>query len=264
MPFPSSPRVVFGQNPISEVICQLRFPTVLDIAASPPAEFQNRIREKYPLFEAGQVAELPKEIPKDVLLLLQRASPLLSSPENVTKKFSTESGSRFISLSSDFVAISESAYTEWQQLRTEINEAKTALEVVYKPSFYSRVGLRYVNTLDLNRLGLAGRDWRTLLNPLFIGPLENATVSPHVSAFNAQTSLDLASLIPGAKATIRSILRSDPDGHKFVLDSDFFVAEKTGANDVIQILDRFNELDGNLFRWLIPRDGDLWRALQPR
>ena len=50
MSFPDTPRVIYNKNPLAEVICQLRFPSILLIDAGLPAGFQERIRAMYPLF----------------------------------------------------------------------------------------------------------------------------------------------------------------------------------------------------------------------
>jgi hypothetical protein len=41
--FPPSSRVVYRRAPLIEVVCQLRFPTLLSIESKPPADFQERI-----------------------------------------------------------------------------------------------------------------------------------------------------------------------------------------------------------------------------
>ena len=38
--FSASERVLYGKRQLIEVICQLRFPTILSISAKEPAEFQ--------------------------------------------------------------------------------------------------------------------------------------------------------------------------------------------------------------------------------
>ena len=57
--FPSIERVIYQNNTLGEVVCQLRFPTILRIEASSPADFQDAIREAYPLFITKKSPELP-------------------------------------------------------------------------------------------------------------------------------------------------------------------------------------------------------------
>ena len=39
------PRTHYAKAPVHEVICQLRFPTILSLNQADPAEFQDRIRD---------------------------------------------------------------------------------------------------------------------------------------------------------------------------------------------------------------------------
>jgi uncharacterized protein (TIGR04255 family) len=63
--FPSSPRIIYGKAPLYQVLCQVRFPTILRIEASVPAEFQEMIQATFPLFERVATplfAALPPEL----------------------------------------------------------------------------------------------------------------------------------------------------------------------------------------------------------
>jgi uncharacterized protein (TIGR04255 family) len=259
-PFPDSPRVVFDRNPITEVICQLRFPTILEIGASLPANFQNRIRSEYPLFEREEAAGVPPEIAE--MLRAQAGAGSLDNLVSPVNKFSTVDKKRTVALARDFVAVSERQYVEWAVFWQQMELAKQALEEVYTPVFYERVGLRYVNVLDLKKLELNGSEWRDLLNKVFVGMVDSAEVAPNVVSAGTQVSINLNGIVPGATATVRYAPQRKQQ--KFIFDSDFFVGGRVGVGNVRQILDHFNRLNGNLFRWLVPKDGPLWRALRPR
>jgi uncharacterized protein (TIGR04255 family) len=259
MPFPQSERVVFDQNPISEVICQLRFPPILQISAGPPAEFQERLRATYPLFETEAAPGLPREMSA----LLARMAPVV--PERaLVNRFLPESRDRYVALTQEYVAYSETKYREWTDFRKHMIEAQRALEDTYKPSFYSRVGLRYLNTINLDRLGLQGVRWGDLLNPSFLSVMNSTEVASQVLGLFTQALVDLSQAIPGAKVTIRFGLHPVEGRSTFVMDNDFYLEGHTEGRDVIQTLNEFNKLDGNLFRWAIRRDGRLWAALGPR
>ena len=47
-------RYQYARAPLVEVICQLRFPTILSIGAKEPAEFQEAIRKDLPQYAARQ------------------------------------------------------------------------------------------------------------------------------------------------------------------------------------------------------------------
>src|ERR1051325_695098 len=101
MPFPERPRAIFEQNPIAKVICQLRFPPILEISTTQPAEFQKRLRADYPLYGRQEAMGLPKEIAP-----LVSGIPL-SVPQAILHNFSTADSKRTIALNSDFLALSE-------------------------------------------------------------------------------------------------------------------------------------------------------------
>ena len=74
MPFPESKRVVYQQNPLVEVICQIRFPTILQIGSEEPTAFQNSVRAEYPLYEK---ADRPGKLPREISELLDNLQKLM-------------------------------------------------------------------------------------------------------------------------------------------------------------------------------------------
>ena len=49
--FEPKDRVRYEKNQIVNVVCQLRFPTILAISAREPAEFQEAVRGDYPVYQ---------------------------------------------------------------------------------------------------------------------------------------------------------------------------------------------------------------------
>jgi uncharacterized protein (TIGR04255 family) len=260
MTFPHSKRVVFGRNPIAQVICQIKFPPILEILTAPPAAFQKTIRTDYPLYQREDNAGIPREI-AEIMAKLPGAGQLA---ESVVHKFATEDGTRNVALGKDFIAVTATRYERWQRFRADVLDAIKPLEALYRPAFYTRVGLRYVNAIDRAALGLGNIEWKDLLNAAFVGVLASDQVAGNVVNYQAQTVIDLKDHVPGAFVAMRIGLQSDaPDRSVFIIDNDFFKEGKTEAHDVNKILNEFNTLDGNLFRWAIGADGPLWNALQP-
>ena len=251
MPFPVTPRVVYEHNPLRQVICQLRFPTILEIASAEPSEFQKRLRPRYPLyaFEDPTALGLPKELSG---LLVGLPRPMAS--ELSVHKFLTEDSKRTVSLNRDFLALTETDYRRWEGLRPEIEFAKHAFEGVYKPAFYSRIGLRYQNQIDRAELGLGEEPWASLLNPSFLGILGAEAVRGRVQESRSDALVRVED-VSGAFVRLRhGVTRQGPDGGEaYVVDADFYTQEKGVSEHVFEILDTFNRLAGNLFRWAISR-----------
>jgi uncharacterized protein (TIGR04255 family) len=255
---PDSRRVVFRRNPLAEVICQFRFPTILAISAEPPAEFQERVRESYPLFEK---AEPSPGWPSELAPVLSRL-PVQLAAENAGYKFLTEDRHRSISLTQDFVAVSESSYTRWEQFRRELELAERAAREVYRPAFYSRVGLRYQNLIDKVALGLEGNTWRQMIKPLFAGLLCAEELADRVQQTVSQTVVRIDE-VQGARVKLIHGLVQAVQSQRlaYLIDADFFMEERCDSERAFAALDVFHGLAGNLFRWAIT--DTLERALEP-
>lgn len=64
---PTVPSVRYKSNFIKTAVCELRFPTILELDRRAPSEFQAKVRKHYPFYE-GQVIEqmgAPEEILKE-------------------------------------------------------------------------------------------------------------------------------------------------------------------------------------------------------
>jgi uncharacterized protein (TIGR04255 family) len=249
--------VHFTQDTLEQVICQLRFPTILAIGTAPPAEFQNRVRHKYPLYQrTGDQPPLPAEL-GPVLAQLGMPSP----PFLVGHQFNTEDSACTISLTQDFVAIAHLHYDRWENFLPEIDLAESALREVYQPAFYTRVGLRYRDIVNRVSIGIKQEDWSNLIQPYFAGLLATETATSVLQSTSA-TRLRIDA-VEGATVTIRhglTEIESRPDPC-YVIDADFAAEGKCDRDGAFRALDIFHHLAGNLFRWAItPR---LYEALGP-
>ena len=61
---------------------------------------------------------------------------------------------------------------------------------IYKPAFFERVGLRYVNILSREKLGLQGTPWTELIAPAYTGPLREPDVR-EADILNCSTQLQI-------------------------------------------------------------------------
>lgn len=263
MLFPESEHVVYAENPLVEVLCQLRFPPILSISTEEPAEFQSRVRQLYPLYEKDtgpRLPELPSELPEEVLKLTRQFLP----GGAVTHRFSSDDRLQVISLTRDFVAVTDRAYVTWDGFRRNVDLARESLEEVYAPAFYSRVGLRYKDVIDRQQLGLEAEPWDALLSEDLIGSLlatENLRDNVRRIQTTALMSVDE---VMGGFVRLRHGLvdqSQEGEGQKYLIDSDFYSEEREATRDVAATLDRFHGLAGRLFHWAIK--DRLHQALRP-
>ena len=169
--FSNEERQILGNSPLAEVICQLRFPEILAIGAQPPVEFQERIRDAFPQFGVRKESPAPKITGVPGNLVLENQPPVTNY------QFVSEDGVWRVNLTNTFISLCCTRYTCWEDFAKRLDQPLAAFIQVYKPAYFQRVGLRYINVFSRAKLGLAGRDWTELFNPSYTGPLDNSDVA---------------------------------------------------------------------------------------
>jgi len=243
--FPPSPRVIYEKAPLVQVICQLRFPSLLSIEGSLPATFQERIRGQFPLSERG-TNPLLAQLPSDVM---QSIGVQVST---VVYQFLTEDRISTVTLTPESLALSTTKYVRWERFRDQLRGPLAALVDIYKPSFFSRVGLRYTDAIDRAQLGLTDVPWSRLLQPHILGEL----ALPQIEA-NMENVVNrgIRIKIPDGSGSIH--LRhglGNVQGRNdicYMIDLDFFSEQKTEVANAEPTLDHFNKMAGRAFRWCI-------------
>ena len=249
MPFPPTPREIYRDNPLEEVIFQLRFPTILSITSGPPAKFQEQIRDEYPWYAQQGPADLP-DVPSELREMIQGfGMPQLP----FTYQFETENRTRTISLAQDAVSVQERQYHQWLDFRKEIQRTEGILREIYAPAFYTRIGLRYRDVLDRSHYGLETIPWSELLNPIFLGVLGSREV-PQEAVQQSQSQVVLT--IPdvdGGQVSLQHGLaaREGEDPSVYLIDADFYTQSRCHSDDAFDAADKFNKWAGHLFRWAI-------------
>lgn len=247
MPFPESEREVFPRNVIDEAICQLRFPPILKIKAIPPYEFQDQIRADYPLQEEESMASL---LPPELAEAASGLSITLGAADT-THKFLTVDKQRVVSLSPNFLALSEKHYTNRDDFRTAILEAAQAFQSIYEPAFYTRIGVRYKNVINRKELGIDGTSWVELLNNQLLGELGAAEIRDDVTQILTRVEMGGIDELDSKVQVNHGLARDAENETVYFLDADFFTTHERGADDVSPIVASFSELNGRFFRWAI-------------
>ncbi|MGB7621021.1 MAG: TIGR04255 family protein [Terriglobia bacterium] len=259
MTFPETDREIYKRNPLEFVVCQLKFPPILEISAEMPARFQNIIRERYPFYVKQEQQEIPKEI-----LNLLGGLPFGRPVGATIHKFLTEDQKRSISLSSDFIAYQDRDYSKWESFSKAIQDAQHALEDVYRPAFYTRIGLRYRDIINPRNLGIREERWQELLKPSLIGMLgAQDDIGTFIVRTQTEASFALKE-VDGAMVTLRHGIGPSPpssDERHYYLDLDSHTTTRREGKDVIDVLNAFNRVSGYFFRWAITPE--LRRILGP-
>jgi len=261
MPFPESPRVIYRKNPLAEVICQLRFPPVLRIDSELPFGFQERIRSRYPHYaEKPQIPfRIPPNAPSEMVEFIQS---IVQQRAAASHEFGSPDKNWTVTLTRDFLALKTTAYRRWEEFRERAEALVTALREEYKPAFFTRIGLRYVDVIQRSELDLADVHWSELLIPHIAGEFASPDIANEIEQTARQTLVRFDE--HGARVMIRHGLgTAEPKSeHCFLIDADHFVEAQQETANAISILDRFNKGAGRLFRWCIKER--LHSALEPQ
>ena len=266
MPFPDSPRVVYGKNPLHQVICQLRFPPILRIDSEIPAEYQEKIRQEYPIFQQQPLQ--PEGLPPEEILrtIPPGIKEALFHSSKTAYDFISEDELWTVRLTRDFLALTCRRYERWEQFQQHLTLPLETLLETYKPSFFSRIGLRYQNVIRPSMLGLEGTKWADLLSPYIACEL----ASPEVATSIQEAGHTIVVKLTDDRGVVRiqhGIVPPEDNGTgeaAYLIDNDFFVNQKIGTEkeNVWNILNQFKIRARRCFRWCIT--DRLHEAMEPR
>ena len=207
----------------------------------------------YPEFDAVHEA-LSAGVPDQLRPLLESTAGLSESSRQYSAKydFSTSNRNRKVSLTPSFIALTEHAYSRWESFREAFSVVEAAFSEVYQPDNYSRVGLRYINWIDREKLGLSSDPWSPTLNSDLTGFLGDADYASNVvETRNMVIFHDFPQ--EGAMTRIQHGLWKPPnaDDYKYVIDTDTYIEKRVGIKDALAILDEFNLRQWHIFQWAI-------------
>ena len=258
--FSKDERVIYAKRQLVEVICQLRFPEILKIDVSEPADFQERIRRDYPQYEK-KIEQLPPQ--------MVNGKPVPQGTVN-NYQFVSAEGQWKISLTKGFIALSTYGYTRWEEFAKRLDRILAAFIQAYQPAYFSRVGLRYINAFRKAELGLENAQWRELIQPGYLGLMGDDDAQEGAFLKNEQNIT--AAMPGGAKCNIKcgpgmlrkinNQARQSQEEKVFMLDIDLFMEGNTPMNHAVPALNVVHGNAGSLFRGAIT--DTLHDAMEPR
>jgi uncharacterized protein (TIGR04255 family) len=237
---PAAEHVVFTRSPLTQVICQIRVPAVLTIQDRPPAEFQELIRQEYPIPHREQGVAI--EEPPDA----ERAKPVLLPP---LWRFASSDSAWTVTLAPDFLALEcTSGYQTFDHFLTRFTHVFEHYRSVYRPTSLDRVGLRYINELAAPE-GESRAYWVERLNPLYTALLRCPDIEPGPVRSAHETRLSDQE----GQFTVRHayIDKGNGGATQFVLDYDRYVSGPIAPEGLESLLRSFNDYVFRVFLWSI-------------
>lgn len=257
--FSTEERCVYQNSPLGEVICQLRFPEILKIGTEVPADFQDAIRDAFPRYSSRMETPAPRITGTPGNMTLQ------NQPQTINYQFLSEDGVWRVNLTSRFISLSCNRYTCWEDFAKKLDKPLAAFIQIYKPAYFERVGLRYVNFISRKALDLEGTPFRELITPAYLGPLSEEEISESTTT---RCSVDAEFAIRGG---CRVKLHAGPgmvkrgqnqdNETKFIFDMDLYMPGNVPVNFSAGALQTLHSQAWPIFRGAIT--DKLHDALEP-
>lgn len=257
--FSMKPRCRYAAHQLAEVICQLRFPEILSIGANDPVAFQEAIREDFPQFLRRQEMPAPKLTGVPGNMTLQNQKPVTNY------QFVSADGIWRVNLTTKFISLTCTKYTCWEDFAAHLDKPLAAFIKVYKPAYFERVGLRYLNFISRFSLGLEGVPFAQLIAPCYLGPLAEEDVS---EASSTRNSVDCEMAIRGGcRVKIHAgpglVKRGGKEDKevKFIFDQDLYMPGQLQLNLAAGALQTLHAQADSIFRGAITEK--LHEAMEP-
>ena len=155
--FSHEPRCVYRHNQLAEVICQLRFPEILSIGTTVPDKFQEAIRAQFPQYSKRMESAPPRLTGAPGNFSVQKQEP------TVNHQFTSADGTWRVNLTSSFISLACSRYTCWEDFAKKLDKPLVSFIKIYKPAYFERIGLRYVNFFSRKDLSIEQIPYRELI-----------------------------------------------------------------------------------------------------
>ena len=257
--FSTKDRCHYRSNQIAEVICQLRFPEILSISTIAPAAFQDAIRDEFPQFIRRQDLPAPKITGMPGHLSLE------NQPGVINYQFSSADGTWRVNLTSRFISLTCNRYSSWEDFAKKLDKPLAAFIQIYKPAYFERIGLRYLNFISRYELGLEGVPFSQLISPCYLGPLmEEDVQEANSTRCNIDAELNIRGgcrlKVHAGPGFVKKNGKSDQEV-KFIFDQDLFMPGQVPVNLSAGALQTLHAQAWSIFRGAIT--DQLHNAMDP-
>ena len=247
--FSQEERCLYRKSALAEVICQLRFPEILTIGANVPVDFQEAIREDYPRYSSRQEMAAPRITGAPGNLQVQ------NQPATVNYQFTSADGVWRVNLTSKFISLTCARYTCWEDFAKKLDKPLAAFIKIYKPAYFERVGLRYLNFFSRKELELEHLPFRELMRPCWLGPLAEEDVAETASSrCSVDTELAIRNgcrvKIHAGPGKVKRNGQEDPEV-KFIFDQDLYMPGNLPVNLSVGALHTLHAQAYSIFRGAI-------------
>ncbi|MDD5323269.1 MAG: TIGR04255 family protein [Methylococcales bacterium] len=219
--------VRYSRNLIDVAVCELRFPTLLELEKKAPEKLQSKLRKKYPYFEIQEKVEFNKSE---------------NTSEHYRYIFRSKSKDWAVTIHCNGISLETTAYTEFSEFYKNLYEVMEESKKLIDSDFFTRVGFRYVNTVPIEDGEIDG--W---LNPTLIGSSIQkpfGSIAKYISEIRGYTKAGDYTFRHGIKSI------EDHEIKEYFLDFDYF-SEDVEYDNATSLIQEFNEINFSFFDWCL-------------
>jgi uncharacterized protein (TIGR04255 family) len=227
----------YQKNYVSNVICRVDFPEIPILKSEDPTQFHSAIKDYFPRIEQQVEAQLDAKDRLGLAIKEQHKKWTLSDREKNKK----------ITLCFNYMALDTYRYTDYDEFKATWDKVYSVLVSTYNIGFFDRVGLRYINQINLEKG-----------NPLVWADYINAKLISEIDFYPEMKSDIIRSMhqIVFNKEGIKTVFNYGiwnehyPNAlsqKQFVLDYDCFIDSPIEAADVSARIHNFIDIIYDLF-----------------
>ena len=215
-------------NPfLRSVVAQVSFPHLYEIESP---------GEQISTFQKSLAADYPNALPREEAIFaisIGQTAQQNQSPPKGPYRFRSSDDRWLVSLSPEFVALEVGTYDTFDEFESRLGDVLQVVADVLDPSAVGRVGLRYINEVQLG----SNDEWLSLFTPELLGLFADDAVSGHM----LQGAVQLTLALDDHFLTARHGLVLSEEAKAYALDLDAFCSP-TSAFSVDEILPRVRTL----------------------
>lgn len=224
----------YKHNFLKQAVCELRFPTLMELGESrPPASLVTALRKEYPHLELAN----------EVMIGIGGGS----SGSSHAHIFRSAKLTWTASLKQSAISVETTAYAGYPNMKERILRVVEAASKIIDSDFFTRVGLRYINVIDVATDPADG--W---VNPALVHPLLSHQFSGiHDYAGRIQLMAEDGGCLFQHGVRLKEPQRNGtPVDPEYLLDIDSFRNEVSLA-DTESALDAMHAQAFDVFDWAI-------------
>ena len=135
-------------------VCELRFPTLLELETASPVKLQKALRKEYPNYEKTRSVSLG----------------IGGVEGEVRHLFRSRQNGFVVAFRASAISLETDRYRTFEDFRERLSKVIQAAVDIIDSDFFTRIGLRYINSIPISDNAIEG--W---LNPDLVRPLTDGT-----------------------------------------------------------------------------------------